>query len=785
MTQPVEPEGSLLPASFADAMPPMARALLELGPDLEAAHAKMLTEMEAMSEALRLAVLKCDPKQLIGFHWGQLLVGQMVRAAEHDEEAGEAKSSWKSALDDIIFSLEYVHAVLSGHKADEYGKSAETEDVQSVLNLATELRSHALMYCLVAARRMPEGLFGPETGTVAMQAMTSWVTIRGHRYQALEAEFFEFVFEPHDDALRAAYGIGAKEVAAGIQAAVDATRFGHMRAAERAFAEMHAAHDFAEKEGLDLEEAMSRLYKKGEARQGETASAVDDLFFGGICNVTKSSGLPQALLADLAYVPGEETEFFAPGPLRGTPLRRMPGRVKPLVALDEAYYTCDANFLRDSTYRALQWGLQRRLPEYRQEWLDRQTALTEGAFARIFSKQLADAEVLTSVYYPDPDTGKWVENDVLILLNDVLLQLEVKAGVMPMHSPDVYFDRHVRTIQELVVKAHHQCERFMRYAASAHEVPIYQLVGGNHVEVRRMRLDDYRVVVPIGLTVEAFTPFSSMSKRLPEVQPILGKYPFVSMSIDDLFVLARFLPTTGELMHYLAVRQGVAGVGEAVVFDELDHLGSYVTKNRADQFYAEQLAEGATWLLEADACAPIDEYFADPDWATKPPPTQKFPATLQAFLKANNAKRGPRFLDADAAVRDMDANAREQMALQIDKLRPTLEQYPFRWFSLVGDEPLMVWLQRADYVDFAEVHKAKAEAAAVAVQAKRCKVLMVHVNSDGTFDGGWARYVLAPTDTDNRYGQRLREAAPMAADAVELTPGALARIRTSGIAGAG
>ncbi|RSZ31636.1 hypothetical protein EJO66_22990 [Variovorax beijingensis] len=782
MTQTVGPEGHALPENpdGADAMPPLARALLKLGDDLDAAHTKMQAEMEAMAEALRVAVLKCEPKQLIGFHWGQLLMGQMVRADEQGQEAGEPKESSRAALDDIMFALEYVHAVLSSHKDADYGKSVESDDVHAVLNLATELRKHALMYCLVAARRMPEGLLGPETGTMAMQAMTSWVTIRGHRYQALEAEFFEFVFEPHDDALRAAYGIGAKEVSAGIQAAVDATRFGHMKAAEALFAEMHAAYELAEKEGIELKEAIARLYGEGQERQVTARSAVEDLFFGGICNVTKSSGLPPDLLADLAYVPGEEKEFFAEGALRGTPLRRMPGRVKPLVTLNDGYYTCDANFLRDSTYRALQWGLQRRLSDYRQEWLNRQTALTEGAFMRIFSKQLAGAEVLTSVYYPDPDTGNWVENDVLILQNDVLLQLEVKAGVMPMHSPEVFFERHVRTIQELVLKAHQQCERFLRYAASAPEVPVYQLVGGSHVEVRRLRLGDYRVVLPIGLTVEAFTPFSSMSKRLPEVRSILGKHPFVSMSIDDLFVLTRFLPTTGELTHYLSVRQGVAGVHEAVIFDELDHLGSYVTKNRADQFYAEQLAAGATWLLEADACAPIDEYFADPDWATKPPPAQKFPATLQSFLKANDANRGPRFLDADATVRDLDANAREQMALQIDKLRPALERHPYRWFSLVGEEPLLVWLQRTGFADFAEVHKAKAEAAAVAVQAKRCKVLVVYVKQDGTFDGGWTQYVPAPAETDNRYGQRVLEAAPMTAGAVELTPGAARRLKGHG-----
>lgn len=739
-----------------------ARALLS-GGNLETTHASMQAEMERLSERLRIAILKCDAKQLIGYLWTQLLMGQLAHSDQVPVRPAEA-------LDDLMFALEYVHAVLSGHAHSEHGKSAEADDLGAVLTLATQLRQGAMLYCLVAARRTPEGLFGPETGTVAMQAMTSWVTLRGHRYQALECEFLEFVLQPHDEALRSAYGVGSAEIAVGIQAAVDATRFGHMQAAEALKNASDAAHEFAEREGLALGEAMRRMQVEDAASLRLAASAFKDLFLGGICNVAKTSGLPSRLLEDLAYTPGEESEFFAEGPLRGTPLRRLPGRVKPFVALDDGIYACDANFMRDSTYRALQWGLLKRLPSYQKDWTTRQTELTEMAFTRIFAKQLAGAEVFTSIYYPDPDTGKWVENDVLVLLNDALLQIEVKAGVMPMHSPELHFERHVRTIQELVVKAHQQCDRFLRYAASAPEVPIYRLVDGRHEEVRRLRLSDYRVVVPVGLTVEAFTPFSSMSKRLPAVQPILGKHPFVSMSIDDLFVLSRFLPTTGELMHYLTVRQGVAGVKEAMIFDEIDHLGAYVTKNRADQFYRETLSDGATWITHGDACEPVNAYFADPDWQQKEPPRQGFPVLLRSFLSANDQARGPRFLAADAAIRDMGAEGREELARHIELLLPSLSIHPYRWFTLEGDEPLMVWLQRRAYVDVVQVHRSKAEAVCLAFKSQSCTVLMIYVKDDGTLAGGWARTVTAPVPQDARYTERLADGMKLRSRMTPLTP---------------
>ena len=73
------------------------------------------------------------------------------------------------------------------------------------------------------------------------------------------------------------------------------------------------------------------------------------------------------------------------------------------------------------------------------------------------------------------------------------------------------------------------------------------MVDNKYEECGRIRYSDYRVLLPIGLTVESFAPLSSFCKELPQVEPLLGKHAFVSMSIDDLFVLKRILPTPGIL----------------------------------------------------------------------------------------------------------------------------------------------------------------------------------------------------------------------------------------------
>lgn len=680
--------------------------------DLDRRHLQMQTVLEDLSEKLRCTILKCPPLSLLSFLWGRAVEDEFTH--EHG-----VKGEISDLAADIGIALEYVHAVLSSHAESENQGDESDALSQEVLTLAGELRKLSQNYCAVAARRYSGNLFGNHTRTLSYHAMSSWVSVRGYRYQYVESEFFEFVLAPHEDALKRAYGIGAAAIAKGLQAAVDAP-----------LAIAQTAEDHV----------LARL-ANSEAR-----------------NLIKTSGLPRELLADLAYVRGSETDFFSPGALRGTPLRTMPGKVKPLVAIDDGYYACDPYFIRDSTYRTIQRALRERLPGYTVDWKEKQTELTENAFQQIFRQQLQGAEMFRSVYYYDQSEKKWYENDALILLDDVMLLIEVKAGVMAMDSPESHFDRYARKVTELVVKAYNQCARFLRYAASQQEVALHYLIDGAYHEVRRLRLADYRHILPIGLTVEAFTPISSYCKELDEIQPILGKYPFISMSIDDLFVLSHFLPSCGELLHYLDVRQKMAGIKEAFLYDEVDHLGMYIDKNRFDVFAASCVEEGCELLVFYKSSNIINRYFANADWRNTIPPRQVYPDTVARLLASIDKTRGPRFLRADSLIRNMGNQRRENLAAAITELLPGITPDGTRHIRFLSAPPILVCLQRPEHVDFVGNNPAEAEVVALAAGATTCELLLVHVGEDGEFAGAWAGSVAAPAETDRRYSLRMSRA---------------------------
>jgi hypothetical protein len=705
-------------------------------------------EMEALSVRLKDLVLSQPPCLLLGYLWSELLMSVL----EDNDTDIDSKKKNMGQRDCHLIALEYVHAILSCFEepVEQLGEFRE-ETAAEIQAIAERLRWVSLSFCMESSGLSDNSEFGDQTGQIEYNAKATWVLIRGNRYQVLEEEFFNFVLEPHDEALRRTYGVGARDVATGIQAIATSMREGFARAVEEIDRQRNLTSLLMDGQGISLEDAIERLKRESPDVIASAQGAIKDLFWGGLCNLSRHTKLPEYLLDDLSYRRGENKEFFELGEYCGTPLRTLPARIKPLVKLDDGYYATDPQFVRDSTYRALQRGLKERLPDYKEEWNRRQKILAENAFARILSNQLQRASVLNEVYYRDSVSGDWAESDALVILEDVLVLVEAKAGIGVMESPATNFGHHVRAIQNLVVKAYRQTKRFLDYLSSSPEVPLFELRSGKHVEIRRIRISDFRLILPIGLTVESFAPFSAMCKELKEIEALLGKFPFISMSIDDLFVLNRFLPTAGELFHYLGVRQLVAGIRGAQFFDEIDHLGAYIEKNRFDLTLHEQFAEGATWITWDGSCEEVDGYFEGDKWLHEDPPSQIYPPLLTQLLRAL-AKTGARgWLRFDAMIRDLGSEARENLEQVLRDLAASLKIHEHRWFALMGESPLMIWFSRDNTKSDLDSMIRKAEIVALSVKVRDLPVLRACLSSASDVSEASGAIVRAPTPIRKDY----------------------------------
>ena len=702
---------------------------------------KLLKEMEKAASEIRILINGMPPEELLGYIYSQLMIANTFTSSQSDSITNDTKI-------DIQFLLEYVHAVLASDIAPSVIKFEE-KDCAKLFTLCKYLRKQSMFFAMVSSANTENKDFGSNTADIEFHAKSCWVMIRGNRYQVLEGEFYQYVLTPHDDILREIYGVGAVEIAEGFQELANATLKGPANAIEEMMKQFQDVQDFATNQKKPLEDVMGEWVSSNKDQSKAVGLAMDDMFRGGIANISRHTKLPLELLEALSYQRGQEVDFFKEGNFSGTPYRTLPARKKPLIKLGTDYYSVDPCFTRDSGYRSLLFNLVQKKPDYKELFNERQKVMSEAAFPEILSNQLTGAIVYQEVYYRDSKTKQWFENDTLVLVDDVLYLIEAKAGAAAtIASPELDFKRHAQSIKELIIKAYKQCERFFEYIKSKDEVPLYNLIDGRYEEICRIRHSDYRVMIPIGLTVESFSPFSAFSKNLPEIKPLLGQYGFVSISIDDLFVLKRMLPTAGVFAHYMEVRQAVSNLKQGLLFDEIDHLGAYLTKNRFDLDIIDQTIEGKSDLIIFDKMSEIvDKAFEDEHWDIKPKPTQKFPSIVLKLLNALDTTHKSGWLSIESIIRNFGEESRNNFASYLSEIEKTIGKYPSRYFAFAGeDQAIFVWMQNSKYeVEWKKIND-KASAIALSINAKELKGVLIKVGKLSVYEAAEHFKINFPTE---------------------------------------
>ena len=723
---------------------------------LEAAAAVLRKDMERLGQRACELIAVQPPRSLLGYLWATHFVGILGEI----REKGDDYRPDKIKVEEMQFALEYVHAAWSSNPelADD-GAPLDEVKVAELFEALDELRVRAFLFAQMRAVASVESTGDRRRGDLSMLALGSWSNLRGRRHQVLEGEFLGFLLGPHDEALQRTYGMGAKAIAGSVQAIADSTRAGLGEAA--------ISLERAAEEGLAMVESGGEV---DADTISEGIAAFDDLLRGGICSLSRHTDLTPPLLEDLSHVPGENKEFLAPGAFRATPFRALPGLVKPGINLGREYFVTDGQFVRDVAYRTIQRGLLRRDPGYRQEWNDRQQRLMESAFTSIFARQLRGARRYAAAYYREAGTGNWAETDLLVVYEDVLLIVEAKAGVMPMHSPAADFDRHMKRVEGLIISAHRQCSRVTEALRAAGTLPIYELRNGSHEKVSELDIRDFRTVLPIGLTVEAMSPFSTCLSILEGITALPGGHAFMSMSVDDLLVLNRFLRTPGELLHYLEVRQRAARVPDVIVVDEMEYLGAYIATNRFDRVLERQRASAPAviWNAHADV---VDRYFEGESAGKGPVPRQEFPAALADVLGFLNRRRPHGWLEMDAAIRNLDGEERKNLSLGIEALKQSLNENRYRRMLMFNGMPLLVWVCRSGAGPPKSLVDREARVACLMANAPRICVIRLTYKRRRKLTGVVCAAVGAPDSSRPDYEELAREASARKTEAVVRSRG--------------
>ena len=600
------------------------------------------------------------------------------RAAYHVKIKSEIEIDEKGAISQRM--IDYIQSVIVSVPPDDSQEIDVTEErwleiKEAVTNLFN-LLNHQFMICQTAADRKTAG-HDENFEEFYFKAQIFWCNIRGKRYLVHDIPFHKDLLGPHDAVLKEIYGVGTDDIIENLEKIQSALSHGIIKAT----ADLKGFDHLVTSKFLEKLDKMADSLRTGEINHAALMEQVikengweslrDDVmgrFFGlDIFDLEKVTNLPKSLLDDLSLQPGQDVEFFAEGQYKGWPLRIWPIFRHPFIKMNGHYYCFDIYSLFDNLYRIMQRVINRKKPGYAKVWNNKQQEISEQLPLDLFQRLLPGAQIYHPVYYRWQKSGggakDWCEADALVIYEDHLFIVEVKAGAFTYTPPTTDFPAYVQSLKNLIHKPAEQGKRFLEYLRSGEAVTIHDQ---EHNDIGRLSGKDFDHITICAITLDPFTEIAAQVQHLKKVGVDVGVNPVWSISVDDLRVYSDIFDNPLTFLHFVEQRMRAFGSELVQADDELDHLGLYIKHNVYTEYAKEQ---GVDKLMWHGYRQDIDGFFTEKliDPASKCLIKQKMPSRLEEIiaLLAVSKKLGRR--KVASMLLDTSGEWRTSIATNIDE----------------------------------------------------------------------------------------------------------------------
>lgn len=614
----------------------------------EAAHAEMMakaasdyprvvSEIDKSVSSIVAAVGSLPPDQLLSRAWFERVLRVMHIEAEAEVTPEDALASRM---------VDYIQSVIAAAPRGSNQKADVSNDDWAALKadvakLYKQLHSDYLI-CVTAHRQASGAPLSPALEELMARAQLHWCNVRGDHYSVHQIEALSDLLLNQSDLIKAAYGITAAQLVEALGKLWHFHTYGlgeahaAMRAVHTAFAaeieRLHGSYDVEFKAKNPTEHMMEIVERLGHT---ETMRRSSERAFGlGLFDVEQITSLPQGFLEDFSWSPSEESEFLADGEYKGWPLRIQPIFRRPFLKVNEKYLCFDLQCLCDNFYRQIEKRIFLRSEAEKQRWIANRKDISESLPVDYFVRLLPGAKVLREAYYPMvAEPGKrrnFAEADCIVVYDDHLFVIEVKAGAFTYTSPSNDLPAYVKSLQALVGAPAQQGDRFLDYLDSGDAVEIYD---AKHQVVGSLRKADFRIKTICAVTLDPFTELAAQSQHLHAVGVELARRPVWSLSVSDLRVYRDVFAGPLEFLHFVEQRMRASISSALRLDDELDHFGLYVEYNQYAK-HAEDLAQRNTRVQFSGYRSSIDRFYSaklrEPEAAQEP--LQQVPRRLREII---------------------------------------------------------------------------------------------------------------------------------------------------------
>lgn len=260
--------------------------------------------------------------------------------------------------------------------------------------------------------------------------------------------------------------------------------------------------------------------------------------------------------------------------------KELPQKYKPFLKYNDKFYCTSIDNLLDNFYRTFVKVLRKANPNLLSEINEIQKSLSEELPFELLEKLLPKAKVYKNIYYKAPvgENGRneWCECDGVIIYDDVMIIVEVKAGAISPASPFSNEESFKTSLKELTENPYNQTIRFYEEYTKNNKIEIY------HKESKKKyqfiaQLKEAKFIQACCVTLDDLNEIAAQIEKTDLIQHTA--LPVWCISIGDLRVYVEVLDSPSHFLNFLYQRSKASRNELIKLNDELDHLGMYLAYN--------------------------------------------------------------------------------------------------------------------------------------------------------------------------------------------------------------
>lgn len=540
-------------------------------------YGKKLEEINKLIKKIRELIVSVEPLGLLNYCSGMFKTTCINTFSEY-----------KLSVDSLPTSrmAEYVQSILVSTKSNDNYIEDEPEKVYYEIHSKIE-KLYELIYIFLLSWIAKFEKEHPDVDKDIIKSLVEeqlLFNVRGNRYQYLNNEYNKDLLLGHDQVFRELFDMSANEIIEGINKI-----------------EYCLSQAWTDKvnELTDLFDSQDDLkILEGDKR---SHSLVEELFGIKLYDVLEQTGWNEKLVKELSISIGDNSDFFDRDEYPGWPIINLPIKFKPFIEIDGKYYCFDYYNFSDNIYRSLQKAVAKLEPDYK--WSDIQKESSEKKVENVFKEILPGSTIYANNSYPIVgESRQYAENDLLVIYDNVLIVVEVKAGSFVYTAPIVDFEAHIRSYKSLIENPNNQCARTVEYLESKQVVELYD-------DDRRVKatidMDNIEDIYMVSVTMDNINSFAAKSEKLAFLNLQCNA---ISIAIDDLMVYRDYFEHPTQFFHFLNQRRLATQNKKIALNDELDHLGLYIEYNQYNIAVSE-IPDDYSEIVFDGFRKDLDEYF--------------------------------------------------------------------------------------------------------------------------------------------------------------------------------